>query len=72
MWGQHQAAWLCYYTAMGLFGVDVSSIQPHMEIGKVCGWWWGLDDLVIVVDRPVEIGAAIAFRDDWAAILTEE
>jgi hypothetical protein len=57
---------------MGLLGADVSSIQPRIDIGKVCGWWWGLDDLVVVADRPGEIGAAIACRGDWAAILTED
>jgi hypothetical protein len=42
-----------------------------MNIGKVCGWWWGLDDLVVMVDRPSQIGAAIVFRDDWAAIVNQ-
>jgi hypothetical protein len=42
-----------------------------MDIGTECGWWWGLDDLVVMVDRPVAIGATIGFRDDWAAILTQ-
>jgi hypothetical protein len=71
MWGQHYAPLFCYYSAMALIGVDISAGRPHMDIGTVCGWWWGLDDLVVMVDRPVEIGAAIGFRDDWAAILTQ-
>jgi hypothetical protein len=71
MWGQHEAAHFCYYSSMALLGVDVSAWRPHMDIGTECGWWWGLDDLVVMVDRPVAIGATIGFRDDWAAILTQ-
>lgn len=71
MWGQHYAPLFCYYSAMALLDVDVSAGRPHMDIGKVCGWWWGLDDLVVMVDRPSQIGAAIVFRDDWAAILNQ-
>jgi hypothetical protein len=36
----------------------------------VCGWWWAPDDLVVMVDRPVELGVVIGFRGDWAAALT--
>ncbi|MDT5235284.1 MAG: hypothetical protein QOF47_1271 [Mycobacterium sp.] len=71
MWGQHEAAHFCYYSSMALLGVDLSAWRPHLDIGTECGWWWGLDDLVVMVDRPVAIGATIGFRDDWAAILTQ-
>ncbi|MDT5014064.1 MAG: hypothetical protein QOD39_224 [Mycobacterium sp.] len=42
------------------------------DAGTVHRWrGWGLDDMVILMDRPCQIGAVIGFRDDWAAILPD-
>jgi len=54
-YGQHDAHWLAYYDALGHRGVDVSDVQPHMEIARSCGWWWPFNDVCVLTARPARL-----------------
>lgn len=67
MFGQNKAVWFCIFTAWGMLGADVDTMRPHIEIGKLCGWWWAWEHMVVMVDRPAEFGETVVYRDGWTA-----
>jgi hypothetical protein len=77
-YGQHDAHWLAYFDALGLYGLDVSPLDGLMEIAASCGWWWPFEDVCVLSERPSLVardaggrldcsdGPAVAYPDGWA------
>jgi len=85
-WGQHDVGWLAFYDYFRRIGVRYDPeknrlLDAFMVIARSCGWWWPMDEAVILSDRPAEIhtamrnerhvlhnvnGPAIRYRDGFA------
>lgn len=52
----YQEYWISYYDYFQTeCGIDLSKINPLMNLASVCGWWTPLADVAIVQNRPTEI-----------------
>ncbi|WP_240506335.1 DUF6745 domain-containing protein [Thermoactinospora rubra] len=60
--GQHDAAWLCLFDALGrppegdVLGpplLDASSLAGLMQVSRAAGWWWPFERVVVLTERPV-------------------
>ncbi len=78
VYSQHEAGWLSFYDFMIFLGFDeCEKLIPLMNVAQNCGWWWPMDEAVVISDRPESIhrddrgrlhnpdGAAIMYRDGW-------
>ena len=75
-WGQHEV-WLSFYDTFAEFGIDTGQITGLVEVAKSCGWWWPMEDVVVLTERPAlihlddqqrlhaEDGPAIQWPDGW-------
>lgn len=77
-YGQHDADWLGFYDFFHKIGRrGLSHLTGLWQLSKSSGWWWGFDDVALLVDRPYlmsfddegrlhsDTGPAIAFRDGF-------
>lgn len=76
--GTYEIAWLALFDAFSRLGIDVSIADGLAEVEKNAGWWWPLDDAVVLTDRPSKIardkdgrlhcadGPAVAYRDGFS------
>ena len=55
--------WLSYYDMLGHCGVDVSKLQPSMEMAQECGWSLLFWDWAFISDKPRSI-----LRDDQSRL----
>lgn len=79
MYGQHDAAWLSFYSffadAMGLEAA--ARLRPLMRVAQSCGWVWMFAGACVMTDRPsvlrrdeagrlhCEDGPALEYRDGF-------
>lgn len=56
-YGQYDAHWLAFYDAFRRMGLEdeTKEIVPLMELAKNCEWWWALEGLAILGERPTKI-----------------
>lgn len=55
IYGNHEF-WLSFYDFFhNECAIDLSLIQPLIELSKVCGWWTPLENVVILQHRPLEL-----------------
>jgi hypothetical protein len=76
-YGQHDAAQLAFFAALGQNGLDVSELDAVMEVAQCCGWWWPFDDVCVLTDRCAVLacdergrlhapdGPAVVYPDGW-------
>jgi hypothetical protein len=75
-YGQHES-WVAFYSAFLEFGVEeCRPLEPYMDLAE-SGWWWPLDEAIVMVERPVHVStdeegrlhcedrAAIEWSDGW-------
>jgi hypothetical protein len=58
-------------------GLDLQRIRGLIRLGKMVGWWWPFDSVVVVTRKPNELhldaegrlhcenGIAVSYRDGW-------
>lgn len=55
IYGFHEY-WLCYYDFFKTeCGMDLSKIQPLIDLASVCGWWTPMTDVAIIQNKPILI-----------------
>jgi hypothetical protein len=77
-YGQHDCAWLAYYEFLRKLGVKgTEDLGGMQEVARSSGWWWPLENLCIMTERPTEMhrdnrgrldnahGMAIRYPDGW-------
>ena len=70
-YGCHDAAWLSFYAAFGLFGLDASRLHPLMRLAHHCGWWWSFERVAILTEKPTSIAwkdgkcVGVWYADGW-------
>jgi hypothetical protein len=77
-YGQHDAPRLAFYEALAMAGLDVSELDPFMEIAQSCGWWWSFGDACVLCERASCLardqrgelhsanGPAVMYPDGWS------
>lgn len=53
--GFHDSSWLCFYDVFKEF-FDLECVKPLnnlLELSKVCGWWYPMDTLCVIEERPI-------------------
>ena len=55
IYGQQEAGWLGFYDFFDSCGIKSEDLAGLMTVAKNAGWWWALDTVAIMTDRPVEI-----------------
>jgi hypothetical protein len=78
LWGQHDAGWLAWCDFWERIGFDFAAQSAGLrKVGKSAHWWWAMEDIAIISDRPCELyrddngrmhndsGMSIKYRDGW-------
>ncbi len=77
-YGQHDAGWLSFYDFFQRIGVEgLEQLEGLKEAAKWCGWWWPMENIVVISERPQELhldgqgrlhsidSKSIRYSDDW-------
>lgn len=76
--GYLELGWIAYFKALAAFGIDTSAIDGVAKVQMNAGWWFPLDEVAIVTERPQHIkqdkegrlhaddGPAVLYRDGFA------
>lgn len=77
-YGQHDAGWLSFYDFFQRIGVEgLEQLAGLKEAAKWCGWWWPMENIVVISERPQELhlddqgrlhspdAKSISYSDDW-------
>jgi len=79
-YGQHDAGWLSFYSFfLNECGMheECSDLKPLMDLAENCSWFWPLEGICILTEKPTEIhlneqgdlhnfnGAALLYPDGW-------
>jgi len=76
-YGQHDANWLAFYDYFSEYLSCVDKLKPLIDFSKHVGWWWPLENAVIISERPIsltmddegrlhhESKMAIEYEDGW-------
>jgi hypothetical protein len=77
-YGSHDAHWLAFYAAFYEFGIEeCAKLLPLMEMAKCSGWFFPMDEAVILTPNPIHLSLddqgrlddgkrkAIEYPDGW-------
>jgi hypothetical protein len=82
-YGPHDLYWLVFYEFLAEVCPEpcqpdtLKSLQGSLLVARNAGWWWALDGVAVVSERPVEVslddqgrlhsetGMATSYRDGW-------
>jgi hypothetical protein len=79
-YGQYDASWVAFCYAFRMFGLIAATegLGGIRTITENCGWWWPLEGLCVLTERPTRLecdeegrlhsasGPALAYPDGWS------